>query len=117
MSGRVLITGGAGFIGSPLADELLQAGYEVRILDNLLAQVHGPMDRPPAYLSSEAEFVKGDVRHCFADISRAKALLRYEPQIYLEDGLTELADWLSGQIAIDRVDQAALELERRGLTL
>ena len=132
MSGKVLITGGAGFIGSHLADELLQAGYEVRVLDNLRAQVHGPTDHPPAYLSPEAEFIKGDVRdsdvvavkyrtgdvrHCFADISKAKELLGYEPQTYLEDGLTELADWLRGQIAIDRVDQAARELERRGLTL
>jgi len=62
MSGKVLITGGAGFIGSHLADELLRAGYEVRVLDSLLAQVHGPTDRPPAYLSSAAEFLKGDVR-------------------------------------------------------
>jgi len=67
MSGKVLIAGGAGFIGSHLVDELLQAGYE--------------------------------------------------PRTYLEDGLTELADWLSGPIAIDRVDRAARELERRELTL
>src|SRR6185295_6130732 len=39
---RVLITGGAGFIGSHLADELLQYGYTVRVLDCLIPQVHGP---------------------------------------------------------------------------
>ncbi|HJO36853.1 MAG TPA: GDP-mannose 4,6-dehydratase, partial [Gammaproteobacteria bacterium] len=39
MSERVLITGGAGFIGSHLADELLAAGYRVRVLDNLDPQV------------------------------------------------------------------------------
>lgn len=44
-------------------------------------------------------------------------LLGYEPQTYWEDGLAELAQWLSGQSAIDRVDQATDELERRGLTL
>jgi len=38
---RVLITGGAGFIGSHLADELLRAGYDVRALDVLVEQVHG----------------------------------------------------------------------------
>ena len=38
---RVLITGGAGFIGSHLADELLARGYSVRALDSLLPQVHG----------------------------------------------------------------------------
>jgi dTDP-L-rhamnose 4-epimerase len=62
MGERVLITGGAGFIGSHLADELLAAGYEVRVLDDLLPQVHGPTDRPPAYLAREVEFIKGDVR-------------------------------------------------------
>jgi dTDP-L-rhamnose 4-epimerase len=59
---KVLITGGAGFIGSHLADELLSAGYEVRVLDNLLAQVHGPMRRRPAYLSADVEFMEGDIR-------------------------------------------------------
>lgn len=42
MKQRVLITGGAGFIGSHLADELLRCGYRVRALDNLSPQVHGP---------------------------------------------------------------------------
>ena len=42
MSERVLITGGAGFIGSRLAHRLTREGYRVRVLDNLLAQVHGP---------------------------------------------------------------------------
>jgi dTDP-L-rhamnose 4-epimerase len=59
----------------------------------------------------------GDIRHCFADISKSKEFLAYEPQTHLVEGLVELADWLNGQIAIDRVDQATLELERRGLTL
>ncbi|HEX6984138.1 MAG TPA: NAD-dependent epimerase/dehydratase family protein, partial [Planctomycetaceae bacterium] len=47
---RVLITGGAGFIGSHLADELLAAGYAVRALDNLSPQVHGGEARRPDYL-------------------------------------------------------------------
>src|SRR5690606_31660000 len=61
MRGRVLITGGAGFIGSHLTDELLQHGYEVRILDNLSPQVH-PDGKVPAYLSKDAELLIGDVR-------------------------------------------------------
>src|SRR5690349_6801481 len=59
---RVLITGGAGFIGSHLADELLRHGYRVRGLDNLSPQVHGPGRRRPAYLHPDVELVVGDVR-------------------------------------------------------
>ena len=61
---RVLITGGAGFIGSHLANELLSKGQEVRMLDNLSPQVHGPKRRRPEYLAPEAELVIGDVRRC-----------------------------------------------------
>ncbi len=60
MSKRVLITGGAGFVGSHLADGLLQAGYQVRILDDLTPQVH-PLGRP-TYLSADVELITGDVR-------------------------------------------------------
>jgi len=59
----------------------------------------------------------GDVRHCFADISLARSVLGYEPQIELEEGLEELVDWLAGQEAVDRVDQASAELSARGLTV
>lgn len=63
---RVLVTGGAGFIGSHLTDRLIEAGYEVRILDALCAQVHGEdaarEGRAPRYLSPKAELIVGDVR-------------------------------------------------------
>jgi dTDP-L-rhamnose 4-epimerase len=59
----------------------------------------------------------GDIRHCFADISRARRVLGYTPQISLESGLLELAGWLSGQSANDRVDEARAELATRGLTV
>ena len=59
---RVLITGGAGFIGSHLTDLLLNNGHGVRILDNLAPQVHGPERRRPPYLSDDAELIVGDVR-------------------------------------------------------
>jgi dTDP-L-rhamnose 4-epimerase len=62
MRGRILITGGAGFIGSHLADELLEHGYRVRSLDDLSEQVHGPGASRPAYLSPEVELVEGDIR-------------------------------------------------------
>jgi dTDP-L-rhamnose 4-epimerase len=57
----------------------------------------------------------GDIRHCFADISRAEQVLGYRPSRRLEDSLGELADWVKTQKAIDRVDQARRELEQRGL--
>jgi dTDP-L-rhamnose 4-epimerase len=59
---HVLITGGAGFIGSHLADELLQNGYRVRALDNLSEQVHGSVRERPSYLAADVELVVGDVR-------------------------------------------------------
>lgn len=59
---KVLITGGAGFIGSHLTDELLQSGYEVRVLDNLIPQVHGKNSEKPEYLNEDAELIIGDVR-------------------------------------------------------
>ncbi|MFA7429942.1 MAG: SDR family NAD(P)-dependent oxidoreductase [Rhodospirillaceae bacterium] len=62
MSATVLVTGGAGFIGSHLADALLQAGYRVRVLDNLSEQVHGRSGEVPAYLAKDVEVLPGDVR-------------------------------------------------------
>jgi dTDP-L-rhamnose 4-epimerase len=58
---NVLITGGAGFIGSHVADELLAQGYRVRVLDTLAAQVHGDGGRRPDYLDREVEVAVGDV--------------------------------------------------------
>lgn len=66
MAKNVLITGGAGFIGSHLADELLRAGHDVRVLDSLAEQVHGGRREPPAYLSPEVDFRHGDVRDAAA---------------------------------------------------
>ncbi len=61
MATKILITGGAGFIGSHLADALLESGYEVRALDSLSPQVH-PDGKRPDYLDREVELMVGDVR-------------------------------------------------------
>ncbi|MEM3373807.1 MAG: SDR family NAD(P)-dependent oxidoreductase [Candidatus Woesearchaeota archaeon] len=58
---KILVTGGAGFIGSFLVDELIKQGDEVVIYDNLEPQVHN--NKIPDYLNPEAEFIKGDVRN------------------------------------------------------
>jgi dTDP-L-rhamnose 4-epimerase len=58
---RVLVTGGAGFVGSHTCDALLAAGHEVRIFDNLTVQVH--RGGQFSYIPEGAEFVLGDVRN------------------------------------------------------
>lgn len=62
MKPRVLVTGGAGFIGSHLADALIERKYRVRVLDNLEPQVHGGGRGTPEYLNKNIEFVKADIR-------------------------------------------------------
>jgi nucleoside-diphosphate-sugar epimerase len=89
---RVLITGGAGFVGSHLALKLLRSGHEMRVLDSLLPQVHGAGSRRPSYLDPAAELGSGEA---------------------LTIGV--LAGWLSTQTAIDRVDDMRAELARWGL--
>src|SRR4051812_48231453 len=59
----------------------------------------------------------GDIRHCYADISKAQRILGFTPQVRLEDGLVELSSWLASQAAVDRVAQASAELSARGLTV
>jgi len=61
LSEHVLITGGAGFIGSHLSRRLLERSDRVRALDNLTRQVHAS-GRPPSYLPREVELIVGDVR-------------------------------------------------------
>jgi dTDP-L-rhamnose 4-epimerase len=63
-----------------------------------------------------ARYRAGDIRHCFADISRAERLLGYSPKMAFEEGMGALVEWLRGQRAVDRVDDATSELAARGLT-
>jgi dTDP-L-rhamnose 4-epimerase len=64
-----------------------------------------------------ARYRMGDIRHCYADITKARDVLDYTPEVTLDDGMAELAAWLEGQVAHDRVADAQKELANRGLTV
>jgi dTDP-L-rhamnose 4-epimerase len=98
MPTKVLITGGAGFIGSHLADELLQSGYEVRVLDSLLPQVHGAERRRPAYLDDRVELCVGDVRDR-ATVERAlggvEVVYHFAARVGVGQSMYEMAEYTS----------------------
>lgn len=62
-----------------------------------------------------AKYREGDIRHCVADISKARALLGYEPRVSLGQGIPELLSWVKAQAAQDQVESATAELESRQL--
>jgi len=57
----------------------------------------------------------GDIRHCFADITKARELLGYAPKVRLQDGMVELLDWVQQQAAEDHVPKMEKELAARNL--
>jgi dTDP-L-rhamnose 4-epimerase len=61
------------------------------------------------------KFREGDIRHCVADISKARSLLGFEPKVALEDGLENLLAWVREQDADDRVSAATDELAAHNL--
>lgn len=87
---RVLVTGGAGFIGSHTVDLLLARGHTVRVLDSLAPPVHAEASIPP-YLPAEVEFVRGDVRD---SVAWSRALQDVDTVIHLaayQDYLTDFS--------------------------
>jgi dTDP-L-rhamnose 4-epimerase len=95
MAELVLITGGAGFIGSHLADTLLASGRRVRALDNLTEQVHEG-GRRPGYLSPEVELVVGDVRDAEAvgrALDGADAVVHLAARVGVGQSMYELAEY------------------------
>src|SRR4051794_30623770 len=95
---RILITGGAGFIGSHLADLLLNRKYHVRVLDSLSPQVHGNDGTKPSYLSDEVEFVRGDVRDAMA-VRRAlqgvDSVVHLAAAVGVGQSMYEIADYVA----------------------
>src|SRR5215213_11626581 len=109
---RVLITGGAGFIGSHLADRLLAEGHTVRVLDSLDPQVHGE-GGPPGYLDPEAELQVDDVRD-HAAVRRAlegvDAVVHFAAAVGVGQSMYEIERYTSiNAIGAAVVLEAALE--------
>ncbi len=94
---RILVTGGAGFIGSHLADALLQRGYRVRALDSLEDQVHG-VDGRPDYLSGEVELAVGDIRDREAlreALDGVDAVVHLAARVGVGQSMYEIADYVA----------------------
>lgn len=92
------------------------SGRALTILD--IARILTSKIAPDSGLEPEIanKFREGDIRHCYADISRIRGSLGYEPSVAFEDGIDELTRWVSTQAAEDKFEQARKELEERGLT-
>jgi dTDP-L-rhamnose 4-epimerase len=110
--------------GNLLAMEREEVAYEVfnigtgrpvRVLDvaSALCRELNPAVRPEIL----GRFRAGDIRHCYADIGKARALLGYEPGMTFEAGLRDLLGWVRGQQAEDSFDRAQQELRQRGLVV
>jgi dTDP-L-rhamnose 4-epimerase len=91
------------------------SGHSISILE--LAQKTAQVMGSDLIPHITGEYRQGDIRHCFADISRARSILGFKPQIPLEYGLSTWAEWLAKQQPVDRVDEARGELLARGLAV
>lgn len=86
-------------------------------IKRLAEKIADAVGKPHLEAEVTGQYRLGDIRHCFASIDHARRVLSYEPAVTMEDGLVELAEWLQGQVAEDRADQARDELKMRGLTV
>lgn len=95
---NILITGGAGFVGSHIGRELLEHGYTIRALDNLSPQVHGPEKKRPAYLDPRIELLIGDVRNK-PDVVQAldgiDAVVHLAAAVGVGQSMYEIAEYVS----------------------
>ena len=89
-------------------------GMSLRDIANILIKNLARDELHPEIVSKSRE---GDIRHCYADISKIKEKLGYEPGVEYEDGILDLVDWVKEEEAVDRFEESQRELERKGLTL
>jgi dTDP-L-rhamnose 4-epimerase len=93
----VLITGGAGFIGCHVSQELLQRGYKVIALDSLIEQVHGSHERPQ-FLDAEVELIEADVRDgdaVAAALARADSVIHLAAEVGVGQSMYEVERYAS----------------------
>jgi len=83
----------------------------IREVSRLLAEGLGKEIEPEIV----GKYREGDIRHCVADISKARRILGFEPKVSLTEGLAELLEWVSNQKADDKVSAATAELAARSL--
>lgn len=86
--------------------------YTIAQVARLLAEAMGVAHLAPEIMHKARS---GDIRHCFADISKARDLLGFDPQFRLETMLGELSDWVRQAEAVDRSAEMKQQLEARGL--
>ncbi|MES0025734.1 MULTISPECIES: SDR family NAD(P)-dependent oxidoreductase [unclassified Mesorhizobium] len=86
--------------------------YAISDVARVLAEAMGTPDRSPELLGKARS---GDIRNCFADISKARELLGFEPRQQLENSLADFVSWVRNSSAIDRGADMKRELEERGL--
>jgi dTDP-L-rhamnose 4-epimerase len=92
------------------------SGEDVSVLE-IAGELARVMGREDAGAQITGKYRVGDIRNCFADIALATETIGYSPEVTRADGIAELAGWLAGEVATDRVDDAAAELAARGLTV
>ena len=100
----------------PAAGHVINVGsgnaYAIADIATMLARAMGVPQLTPDIMGKARS---GDIRNCFADISKARELLGFEPQFRLEESLDELADWVRQAQAVDRGAEMKRQLEERGL--
>jgi len=85
--------------------------YTIVEVAETIARVCGKDIQPDV----QHKFRKGDVRHCYADITRIRDTMGWSPEVSFDEGISELVKWSDEVVAEDRFDQAAAELKEKGL--